>query len=256
MSAHSMGSTNGSDHGQNQEKEDSSYEKVSRGFQWVKKHPVLATVMWMFGGSENASEYYNELVEQAKAQTSMGGEEGDGGDDIQSEAGLGELNNDFAKLRVLRRAERAHRSKSLSWSDQHGKSLAQYYSVEDHKQPAAASAPQLMYCRTSNHNFNPKSVLKRPSSFNSTVHAGEVVEAGRNAKQKQDQTNNRTIDAKLASILQKNERLKALKQSGILDNPSLDAISSPQWGWYVNITPPKEEFIADIRREVEESTRS
>mmetsp|Transcript_7211 Transcript_7211/g.9397 ORF Transcript_7211/g.9397 Transcript_7211/m.9397 type:complete len:122 (-) Transcript_7211:1111-1476(-) len=92
-------------------------EHVSRGIQWVKKHPVLAAVVWMFGGSENATEYYNELVEQAKSQSSQSIINTDSKDVSQ---------NIEQNVKIEKR-DRHPFGKSLSWSDHHGKSLAEYF---------------------------------------------------------------------------------------------------------------------------------
>jgi len=111
-------------------------DQVSRGIQWIKKHPVLAAVVWMFGGSENATDYYKQLVEQAQAE---------------DYAASGE--------RLFANGDSNLLARRLSWSDQHGKNLAVVFDESERK---SVSAPQLLYGRK-NQEFHlpPKSALKK-----------------------------------------------------------------------------------------------
>jgi len=115
--------------------------QISRGIEWVKHHPVLAAVVWMFGESDS-KDYYNELVEQAKLYESEARHGWREDEEVQSRDRLA--------------------TKSLSWSDYHGQELAVSFDELAYK---SASAPQLLYCKGSNCLNFPKSALKRKDAI-------------------------------------------------------------------------------------------
>eukprot|EP00612_Vaucheria_litorea_P001389 CAMPEP_0171453132 /NCGR_PEP_ID=MMETSP0945-20130129/963_1 /TAXON_ID=109269 /ORGANISM="Vaucheria litorea, Strain CCMP2940" /LENGTH=181 /DNA_ID=CAMNT_0011977939 /DNA_START=138 /DNA_END=683 /DNA_ORIENTATION=- len=141
--------------------------QVGEIFQWIQSHPVLATVIWVFG---KVYEGTRPLIEDEKKSPPS---------PFQSTHGS---------------------SKRLSWNDEHGGNLAHYYNDENEADD------------TSNKD-SPKKYRTEPEG----IHL---------------RTNNQKD-----SLYAESSNPQSLPNCMISTNTV-----SPQWGWYVTLTPPQDFF--------------
>jgi len=171
------------------------------GIQWLKKHPVLAAVVWLFGKSA----YSDFFIQQPQAITSSTSPSSDIGN--EDKASSKSASDSAIQTQPINMNE-----KRLSWSDEHGKSLVEYMGQHHTK--------VLRQCKVS------KSALKRCKS-------GDLISD--------------SAPVPFCHPFHEPKKMHIADAKKGCDVISFDPLS-PQWGWYVNITPPKEEYGDRVTR--------
>jgi hypothetical protein len=224
----------------------SAVEQVSCGIQWIKRHPVLAAVVWMFGGADNATDYYRELVVQAKNQGTSSVAE-DYSDDIHYIKQNSKNSLDFHDHYVQKIVKR------LSWSDQHGQTLVQF--VEEKRQ--SVSAPAILYtqrpiksalkisqsCQVTDKQVCLLNSTLAPPLHRDTLAKESILKSGVGEwALLRDYNSERCAGEKhsAAGVMQCTEIKSENKNTGSM--ASLNESPSPQWGWYVNVSPVSSQF--------------